>query len=107
GRTGNHGDQDTKSHDGDTLHHGDERFTQNLAKDDRIARDGRDEYLLAEVVVAVFDERDDAKRRRLKQGLRINAGKGVQREVIADGVPHTALEAGPQHGDKHKWEDKG
>ena len=46
----------------DALRQRHQRLAEDLAEDDRVARDRRDEDLLAEVVLAVLDQRDDAER---------------------------------------------
>ncbi|NJN93137.1 MAG: hypothetical protein HC875_03110 [Anaerolineales bacterium] len=84
------------------LTHGHHRFAQNFAKDNRVARNWRDKNFLAEIILAVLDQRDEAERRRLKQGLGQDAGKGEDQKIIAHVLTQVGLQTAPQSNDKNQ-----
>lgn len=65
---GNANDETKKDDTGD-LDEGNESFTDNFTHDDGVARNGRNEEFLSEVVLTIFDERDDTSSSGLEKGL--------------------------------------
>src|SRR5437868_12796331 len=56
--------------DPERLRESDQGFPKYFPQDDRVARDRRDEDLLAEILLPISKQRDESERRRLPHGLR-------------------------------------
>ena len=67
--------------DPEARRHGDQRLADDLARDDRVARHRRDEDLLAEVLLAVGEQRHEPEHRRLPDRLGQDAGEHEEGEV--------------------------
>src|SRR5207237_7187615 len=87
--------------DPERLRESDQGFPKYFPQDDRVARDRRDEDLLAEILLPIREERDESERRRLPDGLREHAREDVVEEVQATGaVAEARLEARAENADE-------
>src|SRR5207248_6106839 len=64
------------------------------------------EHLLAEIVLAVVDQRDQALRRRLEKGLRQNSREREGEEIDARAVAQVRLQASAEDADEEQGKEE-
>ena len=84
----------------------DQGLADDLAEDDRVARDRTDEDLLHQVVLAIGDERDEAERRRLKEHLGVHAREGEPEQVEVSRLAEAGLQAAAKRADQDDRENQ-
>src|SRR5438876_98382 len=82
----------------------DVRLAEDPAGDDRVPGYRRDEELLAEVVLAVDDERDHPHGRALEECLRVHAGEREREEVEARRAPEARRQRAAERADEDERE---